>query len=371
MFLNLNLLKNNKATSKSQDRLLPTMIRVMMENEDNVVYELLQVLSAAFGECCLSIIKVADRTVVFTTEEKALHDEMVHMAQSIKDVCKNRYYLINQKNNVWFREGYYCIRTIPLMYANRTKYVLVVEQEENITMEMDRAIGLLAIAVHVQMMEKEIVESYYVDSMTGLPNRDSLIRFLENPKELTFVGMFYLRNAKEILFNSNYEGLDKVVRTAVGIIGEVYQGMLFRISEDKLAVCMGLDLFSSVSSMQNCIDKLVQVLPESVFSASIISVKVSNELYKILYACEKACTEASKDTVTVIRSIENMDDSAREEDVYVSGTYKEKDVVDVTVEEVKADEMQGVVNKENGAVEEAEEELEFFYNIPDEDSVLA
>jgi len=354
--------------SEKAERLLSTMVKVAMEAQEDALYEMLQILHPLFEKSILSIVKISGREVIASTEEPEKKAELGKMACGLKEPLKEGYFLRNQKNNLWFRRGIGCIRIIFLPYAGKTNYMLVVEQEEKTTVSMGRTVGLLSMAVHLYVSEKEIQELYYVDPLTRLLNRDALIQYMkESCEKTTYIGMFFLCNSKEMLLDNGYIYFDNSMCRAAGILKEVFPENVYRVGDDKVAVCLEGEMYENVSRMQNAIDRMVQEIPEAVFSATLVSSKISDDLYKLLYVCEKTCLTVSRDTVLVVRGVDGMESNIVTENVYMDSTYDEKEdkAVVINVEEVKISESSMQEEKQ------AEEDLNFFYHIPDEDEIIS
>lgn len=347
------------------DKLLSMMLRALVENESNAIYELLSMLSLYFGKSILSIVHVESREVMVTTETATSIEGIKKVVQSVRVLEKTQYFLRNQKNNVWFRGEYDCVRTYPLTYGGMVRYVLLVEQKENITSPIDKALSLLVLATQLYASEKALEESYYVDGGTKLPNRDALLHVLHGVHEFRYVGMFFVRNTQEFLLKEGYTAFDKLLGRMVSECGSLFSKQLYRMSEDKFVVLLSGEMFECVSLMQNAMDVLVREVPELSCSATIVDLSLSDDLYKVLYACEKACRDATRDVVLVVRSVEDVEENPKE-DVFVSGKYKEEEVMNVVAEEVF---FAGETVTEDEALNTAEEDLNFVYDIPDIDDL--
>ncbi len=360
----------NAAENMDVMSMVSSMVQIIIDNSENYLVDLLNTMRAMYGTAALTLI-TDEGNMVASTLEALPNQAIERVIESIPDLMKNSVYLRNRRNSVWFREEYECVRVIPLLYGNNYVGSLLVEQQKNVECNNRRILNVLSIGLHNYLCEDSIAKACQYDKVTGLPNRDQLLECLNRRRDDgIYMGMFFLVNASEIVFNKGFVFLDEIMRIAAAVVQKDCAKEVFVAGESKLAVVIEKDKqYKCVAKMQDCLDMLIEKIPDAEFAASLAPVVGS--AHRVFYLCEKVCEDPKKDTVLVIREAQNWDDDCTD-DVYMSGKYREKEeevLMDVKVEEVKAEE--SVQEQEfEEKDEQMEEDLNFFFNIPDiEDDV--
>lgn len=354
---------NNGTGNMDTAGVVSSMVQIIVDNTENYLVELLHILNPMYGASTLTLV-TDEGTIVASTLEALPWQVIERVVESIPDLKKNTFYLRSRRNQVWFRDGFECVRVVPLLYGDNYIGSLLVEQRKNMEFNNRRIMNVLCLGLHSYMYEGTLERAYQYDKVTGLPNRDRLLECLnKRMADGAYMGMFFLVNASEIIGGKGFVALDEIMRTAAAVVKKDCNGEVFMAGEAKIAVVIEKDKqYKCAARMQDCLDKLIEQVPDAEFAASLAPVEES--AYRVFYLCEKVCDEPKKDTVLIIRATEDWDDDSVN-DVYVSGNYTEKEediLMDVKVEEVKVDES---VNDADEKREQMQEDLNFFFNIPD------
>jgi len=359
------------SNEKQQMHLVSTMLRVVTEQGENIARDLLELLRSVFGGCTLSVVDNVTREVLFSTMEGDI-SEIEKVARSVRELGVEEKYIKHRRNGVWFREGYRYIRTVPLRYREREQYTLLVEQEEDICKSESEVFGILSMAVYLEMADKRAQMERSVDFSTGLHNRDALLEEWKKGREFTYIGMFCLKNEKELVLRCGYSMVEKLMQCAADILWKAFPQNVYRVGTDKFAVFFQWDAYVCAARAQDCMGYLLDNAPEAEYCSVLMSKNADDSIYKIMYACEYACKDAVKDTVSVIRGVGDFDTGGYREDVYVAGAYEEKEDRELDMDAVyeKRDFTEQVVTESTVGEGDAEETLQHFYGIPEEEELL-
>ena len=357
-------------SSEWQGKMLSGLVRVLTEYEDDYLEEMLGMLKPLYGEeSVLSIISLESREVLASTDTAV--SEIEYMVRSIVELDRKCYYLRNEKNSIRYRKGINSIRVVPLTYRKSVSHVLIVEQDKNHSVVADRCMEILAIASHAYTVEQALEHSTYADRITSLPNRDALVRDISaiTSDGVLYLGLLSIKRSAVLALGENPEGYENILSFVIKILKDVYGSRVYCIGEGLFSVFKKGRAYDCVAALQDVMDRCL--VPNALPVKGTISV-IDDDVLLALYRCEKACDGASSDAVVFIRD-KDVDLNAVEESFYAGETIEREEameVEDVVYEEIHSVEPEGAVSDEERAVEEAEKDLTFFFDIPDVDDAF-
>ena len=299
-----SLFKKKKVNIQIQKDLVYSMVRVIAQNQGDVLYELLELIAPFYGEgSVLSVIESESKEVLSTTCES--DKEMIrHTASGVKDVKTPRRYVRQEKNAMYFRAPFSSIQVIPFRSIGDRGAFLMVEQKHVKEPSMDRCYEVLEIATRMKMYEYLANKNATVDRKTLLPNRDILVARMkdQNIDNKLYLGMFSLLNTEGIGLKEGVAGIDRAMYDMADVLKRAFGKDCYLVADNKIGVLIEGPVFEAAGHLQQCLDTLVENHP-SLKVGAVLS-PMADEVYRIMYLCEKACESCSVDTVLVIRNAE-------------------------------------------------------------------
>lgn len=313
-------------TRKDTDSVVFSMIKVLTEGTEKTLQEVLYLMESCFGEGELSVVSCKDRRVIATTREDV--DCSREVAFRVKDAWKRFYYFKEEENGMYFVEDIGCIRIYPLASMGGEDCFLMVEQHENIDSSTERMLDMVSIATRIHLQEVNRQSILKTDILTGLGNRDSLQSALadfapEDSKDI-YVGIFSLCNMQELVVKEGMVSVENVICKIAATICEFFPEHVYRVSDYKFCIWQKGGVYEVVSLMQDCLDKLIELLPKMEFSC-VVTPSLAG-YYKALYLCEKASDTEKGDTVVLIREANTLFDIGElETSLFVQALHKKRE----------------------------------------------
>ena len=296
--------RRNQCDTQTKKDLVYSMVRVVAQNQGDVLYELLELLSTYYGKnSVLSIVDSEYREILATTVPDEMKEAVKRTAASVKEASKRGRYLKEERNGLYFRTPFDNILVIPFRKIGDKHAFLMIEQVGYRNPVLDRCYEVLEIAVCMTMYEFGAKKNATLDRKTMLKTRDTLVKVLvAKSDEPCYVGMFQLLNADGIGLKGGMIRVDRAMYDLAQVVKQEFGKDCYLAGETKIAVIASGEVFDVASRIQSCLDRLVEAHP--VLKVGAVLSPMVDEIYRILYLCEKACEEASIDTVLIIRNPE-------------------------------------------------------------------
>ena len=298
----ISLLKKKKVNIETQKDLVYSMVRVVAQDQGDVLYELLELMAPFYGEgSVLSVIENESRDVLATTREED-KEPIKHTASGVKDVKNAHRYVREEKNAMYFRSPFTSIQVIPFRSIGKKGAFLLVEQERILEPSLERCFEVLEIATRMRMYEYLAKKNATVDRKTLLPNRDMLVAQMKKADKEMYLGMFTLLNKDGIGLQEGVAGIDRAMYDMADVLRRAFSKDCYQVADNKIGVLIKGPAFEAAGALQECLDTLVESHP-SLKVGAVLS-PMADEVYRIMYLCEKACESCAVDTVLVIRNAE-------------------------------------------------------------------
>ncbi len=347
----------------SQDKVVLRMNRLLASESEVPLRELLQVVAVCFGECTLSIVYGKERSVLATTGSRDELGDIENVAYRVKDTESKEYYLRNEVNGLYFRKGMNCIRIFPFGQVVNESCFLMVEQESHMkgAMNIDRVIDFLSIAVRLMVLTKDRKNQH--EKGQEILSRDEFMDCLRaadnkrDEKEM-YIGMFYFANIQQLNAKEGVNGVEDAINGIASILSKAFPKAVCRISSTKFAVVICGEMYYVVCSLQDRLDEIAEAFPKA--NVKCVVTKVLEDIYRVMYLCEKASENISKDAVVVLREIEEELEDDVEETTFYQADEPEVVIDDASFREVEIDEDELEKAKEefsSNAKEDREEKI--------------
>lgn len=324
----------------SQDKLVLRMNRLLASEDRVPLRELLQVMEVCFDNAVLSVVYGNERSILATTGSRDEVVDIENVAYRIKDTENKEYYLRSEVNGLYFRKGMHCIRVFPFSRVVNVPCFLLVEQE-SVTkgdMNIDRAIDFLSIAVRLLVLTKSGNEKKRKGG--ELLSRDTFLECLRTADSECerYLGVFHFANMREMNVKVGMNGVDDIINGISSTLQKEFPDAVCRISTSKFAVILSGEMYYAVCAFQDVLDAITDVFPKA--NIKCVTTVVEEDIYRIMYLCEKVSETTKGDAVVVIREgnadfeEESLKEDSMEETVYYQ-TDAEEVVEDIAYHEIE------------------------------------
>lgn len=297
------LWRKNKAEVQAQKDLVYSMVRILAQNQGDVLYELLTILEPFYGEgSVLSVVVSETKDILATTQEDVI-EAIRHTANGVKDIKSSHRYIREERNAMYFRAPFQCIQVIPFRNMGKKGAFLLIEQETIREPYLERCFEVLEIATRMQLYEYMANKNAEMDRKTLLYTRDKLIENMKMSGRMdTYLGVFSLLNGDDIGLAEGMAGFDRAMLNMADVLRKHYGKDCYLLADAKIAVLAKGTVFEAAGAMQTCLDTFVEHHP--LLKVGAVLSPNADEVYRIMYLCEKASESCSADAVLVIRNPE-------------------------------------------------------------------
>lgn len=311
--------KRKPVSMDDKGNLIRNMMRIMTEKVDDVLTELLFMCVPYFDNGILSVVLNEDRQIIASTEKAAYLPQIQNVAQRIKEPEKEYYYLKEEKNGLFFRNGINCIRVYPIKDITRKKCFVMVEQAKNVDLSFDSMMDVLAVAAKIKLQEDMGKELKKKDVLTGMKNRDALVDMLNEVNlgdSENYLGMFFVFNMHLINQREGMTRADGYLKRMASIISSYFPKQTYRISGSKFCVWEKRTIYDVASNLQDCLEELRADMQD--LDIGCVVAAGTDEVYKSLYMCESVARKGAKDAVIVVREpVEELEMPMQEQLYYI------------------------------------------------------
>lgn len=300
-----------------------TLLRVLNEYNEGYVREMLLLMLPWYGDVVtLSVLSYKNRELLVTTDEehaKEVERTALSLFGNLGETC---FFMRHEQNGIYFREGYNCIRVLPLTVRGITEHFLMVESKSpKAPIKSIRSqLTVLAFAVREQIREEELKKFGKIDYTSKMPNRDALIE--DYPQmSADYVVMFTTSDGESIDYILTKQ--EHVLKTVGNALANRFV-IVYKASINSFVYIdhTSKNRYEAASKAQDVLDELMRELPGERIGVSMIPAKVVTDIRTALYLLEKANSQIADGRVTLIREMDN------ELVGYVNSAmygYKEKD----------------------------------------------
>lgn len=296
-------LRKTKVDVQVQKDLVYSMVRIMAQNQGNVLYELLKLIEPFYGEdSVLSVVEEESKEILSTTQEEET-DAIHRTALGVRNLEKPHRYIREEKNAMYFRASFTSIQVIPFSRCGKNQAFLLVEQTKKAEPCLERALEVLEIAVRMRLYEYLIKKNAAYDRKTLLKTREKLVEHLKADTESEeFLGVFSLINKEEIGLRDGIVGIDRAMIDMADVLKDAFGKDSYLMADTKIGVVLKGPVFEAAGALQGCLDTFVEYFPR--LKVGVVLSPRTDEVFRILYLCEKACESCKADMVLVIRNPE-------------------------------------------------------------------
>lgn len=336
-FLNL-FRKKEESALVSQDKIVLRMNRLLASEQKPPLRDLMRLLEVYFGESVISIVYGTDRVILATTGSRDDISDIENVAYRIKDTENKEYYLRSEVNGLYFRKGIHCLRIFPFSPVVNEPCFLMVEQE-SVTrgdVNIDRVVDFLSIAVRLRVLTEDRNDGKRVRE-GELLSRDEFLERLRvtDSDEESFIGVFHFSNMRTLNEKLGNKSVDAVINGISSMLKKAFPESVCQISTTKFAVVIGGEMYSAVCALQDVLDEISDSFSKA--KVKCVATKVCEDIYKVMYICEKASENVSGDAVVVIRECETDFDSDNMEETTYYQAEDMEEVEDISFKEVKTE----------------------------------
>lgn len=331
--------QKNKVDIKVQKDLVYFMVRTLYKNQGDVLQELLVLLKPFYGEDCVLSVVEEESKEIFSTTKEAEKEAIKRTAMGVRDLERPHKYLWEEKNAMYFRHPYRIVWVIPFRRYGKNRAFLLVEQKDDLCPSLELALEVLEIAVRMRLYEYLAKRNAVYDRKTMLKTRDQLVERLKTECEKEeFLGVFSLLNKEAIGLREGITGIDRAVMDMADVLKNTFGKNGYLLADTKMAVVLKDSVFEAAGALQGCLDTFVEYFPR--LKVGVVLSPKTDDVFRILYLCEKACETCMSDTVLVIRNPEEYLNTGGEimEMVYNGRFREEEGVFKSPVEEKKVSE---------------------------------
>lgn len=299
----ISLFGKHKADIQAQKDLVYSMVRILAQNQGDVLYELLALVAPLYGEgSVLSVIEQETKDILATTQEEAM-EAIRHTASGVKDMTRPHRYIREEQNAMYFRSPFQYIQVIPFRRIGEKGSFLLVEQEKPLEPDLERCFEVLEIAARMQLYEYLAIRNAAIDQKTLLQTRDMLVERMKSlGKEEVYLGVCSLLNKDDIGLSEGVAGLDRSMFDMADVLKNVFGKDCYRLADTKIGVLVKGSAFEASGALQGCLDTFAESYP--LLKVGAVLSPICDEVYRIMYLCEKACESCAVDMVLVIRNAE-------------------------------------------------------------------
>lgn len=301
----VSLWKKNKAEVQTQKDMVYSMVRILAQNQGDVLYELLAIMEPLYGAgSVLSIVISESKEILATTKEDSI-EAIRHTAYGVKDAANPHTYIREERNAMYFRVPFQYIQVIPIRSIGKNEAFLMVEQEYLMEPYLDRCFEVLEIATRMQMYEYLAKKNREIDRKTLLGTRDMLVERMKIcGKQDTYLGVFSLLNGNDIGLAQGLAGFDRAMLDMAEVLRNAFDKNCYLLADARIGVLVKGTVFEAAAALQSCLDIFVERHP--LLKVGAVLSPYADEVYRIMYLCEKASDSCSVDAVLVIRNSEDF-----------------------------------------------------------------
>ena len=300
----ISLFGKHKPDMQVEKDLVYSMVRILSQNQGDVLYELLALVAPFYGEgSVLSVIESDTKDILATTQEEAL-EAIRHTARGVKDINRPHRYLREEKNAMYFRSPFQYIQVIPFRRIGKKGSFLLVEQEKPLKPELERCFEVLEIAARIQLYDYLAIKNAEMDKKTLLQTRDMLVERMKSwGKDEIYLGVCSLLNKDDIGLREGVAGIDRAMFDMADVLKNVFGKDCYRLADTKISVLVKGPVFEATGALQGCLDTFVERYP--LLKVGAVLSPICDEVFRIMYLCEKACESCAADMVLVVRNAED------------------------------------------------------------------
>ncbi|MBR2037730.1 MAG: hypothetical protein IKB01_02355 [Lachnospiraceae bacterium] len=299
----LSFFRKNNVDVQPEKDLVYSMVRLLSQNQGDVLYELLISLEPFYGEgCVLSVVERDTRDLLATTKEEQ-KEAIRRTAMGVRELEKPQRYIREEKNAMYFRSPFTSIQVFPFRCCGKSRAFLMVEQKFVLEPSLGRAFEVLEIAVRMRMYEYLAERNISFDRKTLLRTRDKLVERMKGSVDTDeYLGVFSLINKEELGLREGIVGIDRAMLDMADVIRNAFGENGYVLADTKVGVVLKGPVFEAAGSLQSCLDTFVEYFPR--LKIGVVLSPRTDEVFRILYLCEKACESCQQDMVLVIRNPE-------------------------------------------------------------------
>lgn len=299
----ISLKRRKRGDEPVQKDMVYSMVRILAQNQGDVLYELLSIMQPFYGSGSVLSIVVSDTKEILATTQEEGREAIRHTANGVRDVDRPRRYVREEKNALYFRYLFQSIQIIPFRNMGNKGAFLLVEQESALEPCLDRCLEVLEIAARMQMYEYLAKKNTEIDRKTLLFTRDKLVECMKSCENKDiFLGVFSLLNGDIIGLEKGMAGLDRAMLDMADVIRNHFGENCYLLADAKIGVLVNGTAFEAAGALQICLDTFVEHYP--LLKVGAVLSPNADEVYRIMYLCEKATESCAGDMVLVIRNAE-------------------------------------------------------------------
>ena len=316
------------------------LVRILLQEGNDILTESLAVLTSLFPDAELSIFSYAERKICAST---ALNPDVV---EEISTLLKGRNVsqeIISYESGQeqLLRNGVVRMTYVPLIAGGRCIGALSIEFYEKSDVvecnERQDVFNLVTVALQQYELRKESGVALYMDSATRMPGRDYLIeqlnkRVLQKQMECC-VGVISLANADALNLSEGMAAVDHRLRSIGEQLKKEYGENAYRLGGRKFAVVFEGDLYTGTYALEQTVDRILESDKKIVTSNVITTLR--DDAYRTIYLCESNLKDVMQNVVVVVRDVNSS--SYEDEFNKVNETYIVNEAKAVPVEEPAED----------------------------------